>query len=197
MATRKILSDAQKRILSNAAAHTDHGIFPLPADFRARGAVRQKVLAALLKHGLAAERLTADDSAVWRRDARRHRLTLIMTSHGGHAIGLGTDDVISPSVELAADAALINRGGDRDGNTNSAAPPITVLTTAPSGKLGSVLSALATEGGATLAALAALTGWLPHTTRAALSRLRQRGYPILLVGDVGSRAYRLDTAAQG
>ena len=47
MAALKPVSDAQKLILSNAISHSDHLIFPLPSDFRARGAVRQKVLEAL------------------------------------------------------------------------------------------------------------------------------------------------------
>ena len=170
MASRKTLSAAQQLILSHAATHPDHRLFPLPAGFHARGAVRQKVLAALIKQGLVVERPTTDDSSVWRRDSRRHRLTLVMTAEGRGMLGLST--------EAAPDA-------------NAA----TIV--APSGKLGSVLSVLATADGATLAALISLTGWLPHTTRAALCRLRQRGYPIQLVGEAGSRAYRLDTAAQG
>ena len=40
MATRRTLSDAQKLILSNAATHPEHGIFPLPAGFHALGGLR-------------------------------------------------------------------------------------------------------------------------------------------------------------
>ena len=47
--------------------------------------------------------------------------------------------------------------------------------------------------GLPLAELAALTGWQPHTTRAALTRLRRRGF-ILVLGSVDSagdrKAYR-------
>ena len=183
MATLKTLSDAQKLILINAAAHPDHLVFPLPAGFRARGAVRQKVLQALLKRGFVIERLTTDDTRVWRRDARRRRLTLAMTVAGRAAIGLPASDTEAPAVAPMIDAAGTGRRASS--------------TAAPGGKLGSVLSALATEDGATIAALATLTGWLPHTARAALTRLRQRGYPIRLVGAPGSKAYRLDTLAQG
>ena len=197
MATRKILSDAQKLILNNAAIHPDHGIFPLPTGFRARGAVRQKVLAALLKQGFVAERGTADDSMAWRRDARRHRLTLVMTANGSHAIGLSIDGVVVPNLVSVADVLPIDRNGNNTSDGNGGTNTSATAATGPSGKLGSVLSALATEGGATLAALASLTGWLPHTTRAALCRLRQRGFAIRLVGDTGKRAYRLDTPAQG
>ena len=180
MATRKTISDAQKLILSNAAARADEGIFPTPTEFRARGAVRQKVLAVLLKHGLVAERPTADDAAVWRRDSRRHRLTLVLTTAGLNAIGLVTNSAGAPVPPPVIDPALPDR-----------------VPATPGGKLGSVLSALVGERGATLDALVTLTGWLPHTTRAALCRLRQRGYPIRLVGDAGRKAYRLDIPAQG
>ena len=180
MAALKPLSNAQKLILSNAARHPDYLIFPLPTDFRARGAVRQKVLEALLKAGLVTERPTADDTLVWRRDGRRRRLTLAMTADGRTAIGLVTDDTATPTMAPGVDAPA----------TDAAA------AAAPGGKLGSVLSALTAENGATLATLVTLTGWLPHTTRAALCRLRQRGYPIRLIGAPGSKAYRLDTPIQ-
>jgi len=180
MVAFKTLSDAQKLILNNAAARPDDLIFPLPADFRARGAVRRKVLQAMLKRGFVMERLTTEDTLVWRRAARRRRFTLVMTAAGRTAIGLNTE---APAVASIAEAK-------RTGGPASS-------TTEPGGKLGSVLSALTAEDGATLAALAALTGWLPHTTRAALCRLRQRGYPVRLIGTHGSKAYRLDTPAQG
>ena len=41
-----------------------------------------------------------------------------------------------------------------------------------------VLTLLARDEGATLAELIAATGWLPHTTRAALSRIRSGGQPL-------------------
>ncbi len=43
-----------------------------------------------------------------------------------------------------------------------------------------VIGLLQREGGATLAELIAATDWLPHTTRAALTGLRKRGYPVTL-----------------
>jgi len=47
-------------------------------------------------------------------------------------------------------------------------------------KLAQVIRLLRREDGATLAELAAATGWLPHTTRAALTGLRKRGYAVAL-----------------
>jgi hypothetical protein len=48
----------------------------------------------------------------------------------------------------------------------------------PSSKLGIILGLLQKEEGASLASLAAVTDWQPHTTRAALTGLRKRGYLI-------------------
>lgn len=65
---------------------------------------------------------------------------------------------------------------------------------APSGKLGALLGRIGNPSGATIDHLADATGWQAHTIRAALSRLRQRGFPITLVTSADDRkAYRLDS----
>ncbi len=43
-------------------------------------------------------------------------------------------------------------------------------------KLAVLVDLLSRDGGATLSELTSATGWLPHTTRAAMTRLRQRGF---------------------
>lgn len=64
---------------------------------------------------------------------------------------------------------------------------------APSGKLGTLLGRIGNPGGATIDQLADATGWQKHTIRAAFSRLRQRGFPIILVTDAeGRKAYQFD-----
>jgi cell division septation protein DedD len=60
----------------------------------------------------------------------------------------------------------------------------------PSGKNSQFLDAIAATGGATLVELVALTGWQAHTTRAALTRLRQRGFSVYLETDGDRKAYR-------
>ena len=45
-------------------------------------------------------------------------------------------------------------------------------------KTAAVITLLERESGATLAELIAATGWLPHTTRAALTGLRKKGHVI-------------------
>ena len=48
----------------------------------------------------------------------------------------------------------------------------------PVSKIALVADMLRRKSGATLAELVAATGWLPHTTRAALTGLRKKGHDI-------------------
>jgi hypothetical protein len=64
----------------------------------------------------------------------------------------------------------------------------------PTGKLGRVLNAVAATRGASLDELVELTGWQPHTARAALTRLRQRGFAVDLRETADRKAYHLAEA---
>jgi len=58
-----------------------------------------------------------------------------------------------------------------------------------------VLGLLQRKQGASLAELIAATSWLPHTTRAALTRLRQGGHDLQKEKrDTGETAYRIEPA---
>jgi hypothetical protein len=80
------------------------------------------------------------------------------------------------------------------GGSELPAPADAPAGTSPTGKLGKVLATLSTDAGATLPELVAITGWQPHTTRAALTRLRQRGYTLERLELHGRKAYRLGAA---
>ena len=63
-------------------------------------------------------------------------------------------------------------------------------------KLALVRTLLARPEGAALAELTAATGWLPHTTRAVLSRIRHAGQPLdKQARPDGMTAYRIAAAA--
>ena len=69
---------------------------------------------------------------------------------------------------------------------------------APGGgtKQALVVGLLSREGGASCKDLASATGWLPHTTRAALTGLRQKGYCIERTQrEDRSSVYRITAAA--
>ena len=75
--------------------------------------------------------------------------------------------------------------------------PVAVATAdqkRPTGKLGRVLNAVAATRGASLNKLLELTGWQPHTARAALTRLRQRGFAVGLRETADRKAYHLAEA---
>jgi hypothetical protein len=58
-----------------------------------------------------------------------------------------------------------------------------------------VVRMLQRDGGASIAELAAAMSWLPHTTRAALTRLRQSGHELAKdKRDTGETAYRIANA---
>ncbi len=88
----------------------------------------------------------------------------------------------------ATDEAVTPNAGSSEATTKTTKPS---PATRPRGKLEVVLKAIERRKGATLAELTEATGWQPHTTRAALTRLRHRGFPMVLVATAGRKAYRL------
>jgi hypothetical protein len=62
-------------------------------------------------------------------------------------------------------------------------------------KISKVLDLLRREQGATLAELVAATGWLPHTTRAALTGLRKKDHTIEKSKRDDATCYRIAAAS--
>ena len=65
----------------------------------------------------------------------------------------------------------------------------------PQTKQALLIELLEREEGATLAQLVEATGWLPHTTRAALTGLRKKGHVITASKVDGMSVYRIQKAA--
>ena len=64
----------------------------------------------------------------------------------------------------------------------------------PQSKAALVLDLLRRDCGATLEQLVAATGWLPHTTRAALTGIKKKGHSLRSDKVDGVRTYRVDAA---
>ena len=62
-------------------------------------------------------------------------------------------------------------------------------------KLAEVISLLGRKKGAGIEELTAVTGWLPHTTRAALTGLRKRGFAIERSRGEQGTVYRIVTGS--
>jgi hypothetical protein len=76
-------------------------------------------------------------------------------------------------------------------------PQIPSVDAAPapkSTKQALILGLLQRPEGASLADLVAATGWLPHTTRAALTRLRQAGHALDKTTREAGPVYRISSA---
>lgn len=152
------LNDTQCILLSTATVREDGMLLPLPETLSASKATALKAITRLIALGLAAEVEVSSATLAIRSDGASH-IGAAITEAGLTAIGI----VVPGNIDLPAAAA--------DTCIVPAAP-------IPSTKSALVLSLLRREQGATLAELVGATGWLPHTTRAALTGLRKKGHGI-------------------
>ena len=80
-------------------------------------------------------------------------------------------------------------------NASAPAPRVAPApTNKPQSKAALVLDLLRRDIGATLEQLVAATGWLPHTTRAALTGIKKKGHALRSDKVDGVRVYRVDAA---
>jgi hypothetical protein len=104
------------------------------------------------------------------------------------AVDAGSPDAIEPG-EAPQPHAKNGVGPDEGGD------PARVAAPRDGSKLAQVIEHLERADGATIIDLNQATGWLPHTTRAALTGLRKRGYAVIRerIG-AGSSVYRISAA---
>ncbi|HRW15543.1 DUF3489 domain-containing protein [Amaricoccus sp.] len=171
------LSDTQAILLTAAAARTDLSLLPVPDTIRLKGGALDRTVKALLDRGFVTDG-TGTGATAQPTTGGNH---LVITPKGLAAIGPEIRDVGPP-------ASVDGPGAGQ--KTDTAVRP-----DRPGGKLGILLDAVARPTGATLDELTTATAWLPHTTRAALARLRQRGFDVRLATTEGRKAYRLVEAA--
>ncbi|SFP85851.1 DUF3489 domain-containing protein [Sphingomonas rubra] len=170
------LTDTQAILLSTASQREDGSVLPLPDTIKAGGGT-SKALAALRKRGLVEERQTSDQDAVHRIDGDL-RYALYLTPAGARAIGVEP----SGSVATDIDGAAAQAPSSVDEPSDATAPERTSKATL-------VLGLLMRTDGATLSELIEATGWLPHTTRAALTGLRKKGHGIVRTKRHGETCY--------
>jgi hypothetical protein len=187
----KSFTVAQLLVLTTAAQRPDHMVLPLPSTVRVRGGAQRNLLAALLRMELV-EELPVDDAALsWRSgDAGRHH-GLRLTATGLAAAGV-PEELSPPPAEEGVVPDEFPASSGEPGAAEAPAPAAPARR--PTGKLGEVLQAISAGTGATLSEITTITGWLPHTARAAVTGLRQRGFPIQLTEREGRKAYRLTAA---
>jgi len=156
------LNDLQLILLSTASQRDDGSLLPPPDSIGDRTSAVDKAIKSLLRRGLAAELDTSDVSGSLPTD-RDRLIGVRITATGRAAIRAGQDE------------------GEEDRSSDEPkdkAPPVSEPSSRPTSKIGMVLSLLRRDEGATLDEMVAATGWLPHTTRAALTGLRKKGHTI-------------------
>lgn len=164
------LNDIQLILLSTAAQREGGSLLPLPEALADAGGRATKAIAALIKRSFAEERETTEPASVHRNDGDI-RFGVFITEAGIAAID----------------------GGSGTNEKADALPTPPKLERAS--KSAAVIALLQRAGGATLAELIAATGWLPHTTRAALTGLRHKGYVIERTKRGDETCYRIATGA--
>jgi uncharacterized protein DUF3489 len=208
------LSDAQLVLLSAAAQRDDHCLIVTPT---AKGRVAGKVIEKLIAGGLVKEVMAKAGAPVWRRDDEHARsYALKLTTAGLKAIAVDQDKRQEPAGEPKT-TSRVNRsnaapmtlrkeqgrraeteqGCDGEGLHVQGRSLIEVPPAVPraGSKLAEVIDLLSRHQGAAIGELMAATNWLPHTTRAALTGLRQRGYAIERNRSDCVTRYRVSNAA--
>jgi hypothetical protein len=167
------LSDTQLMLLSSATQRD--GLVVLPA--KLKGGAATKVVKPLLARGLVNEVPSKPDIPAWRRDETEGQsYALVITRAGRKAINV-EDEGEQPNEPSEKPARKSRRAAKPAGRKGAKRATGDTAPRAGS-KLALVIDMLGARGGATIDALVKATGWLPHTTRAALTGLRKRGYRI-------------------
>ena len=148
------LSDAQLVLLSAASQRKDALV--VLANTTASTA---RTVTSLIRRRLLTEVPVRPRQPSWREDAAGP-VGLQVTKEGFAALGIEREPASLPKAEAPI---------------GSPPPAVSVRSGT---KQAAVVDLLSRDEGATLRELASAMGWLPHTTRAALTGLRRRGYRV-------------------
>jgi hypothetical protein len=186
------LTDTQLIVLSSASKH-DEGLATKPINLHAAAA--QKVASSLINKGLVREIRAKADAPVWHENDDG-RFALKITKAGREAIGVEEEDEDAGSssaipASKSQKAAPKPAGKKRATKTAASHPKDTPRSQKtgggevsspgqirPGSKQAIIVDLMVRAKGATLDELIKATDWLPHTTRAALTGLRKRGYTV-------------------
>ncbi len=186
------LTDTQLVILSGAARRQDGAVLPLPKSLKNKGGTVTKTLDGLRKKGLLNEKPAARNATAWREGEDGRRMMLVITDAGLQAIDGEPAEESSKQPTPTKTRAKKRRGGTVQKPTAATPKGKKSQTAARQGtKQALLIDLLKRKKGATIEAIVETLGWLPHTVRAALTRLRQQGFRIERVREDGASRYRI------
>jgi hypothetical protein len=191
------LTDTQLIVLSSAAQH-DEGLATRPANLNVAAAM--KVASSLVAKSLAREIRAKADAPVWHENDDG-RFALKITRAGREAIGVDDEEEQhAASSSTTPDVSKSKKSRSKSAGKKDPAKTATAPTKAARNKTaGGAESSLAQiragskqakiielmkrAKGATLDDMIEAREWLPHTTRAALTGLRKRGFALERIND--------------
>lgn len=168
------LNDLHLVLLSTAAARDTASLLPFPASVSSEPARIAKAVSHLIGHSLVEEVPTKDHALRWRDDGGESK-GLVITDTGRTAIG-AIEGAPSETEPQASDSGAVTQPPPRSNKTSL------------------VVGLLEREDGASITDLTDATGWLPHTTRAALTGLRKKGHNVERFAHAGGSRYRIQKA---
>lgn len=170
------LTDTQLVMLSAAAQRQNRCIVAPP---NLKGVAVQKIARKLVAAGLAKETKAKRDAHIWRRDdAIGQAYALKVTAAGLKAIAVEDAVTAEDADEVSPAPHVEGQKVDHETAVGSIPRPTAIAAPREGSKLATVVNLLRRDGGATVEELADTMGWLHHTTRAALTGLRKRGFGI-------------------
>ena len=167
------LTNTQLKILSQAARHTN-GVAFVPEKMGT--AALKKLSESLIERRLMREVLTKPGMPIWRKGDDGRAMSLVI-------LRAGRDLIFEHGESRPSDKRIFSiKGSEVESNCDLTSTTSLAQPRAGS-KLALVIAMVSNEAGASLKSLAEMAGWLPHTTRATLTRLRKRGFLIERVKD--------------
>ncbi|MDB5594510.1 MAG: hypothetical protein JWM36_1471 [Hyphomicrobiales bacterium] len=181
---RAKLTGAQRALLSAAYQREDRLVA-----LGEVGASRNKTVTALLRRGLLAEVPASTSQPFWRRDDENRLIGAVITQAGLAALTIAHVVIVTEQYK----GVEVDPPPMVDGHAIYQPSPFACR---PGSKRALIIELLRRSDGASLDELVAATGWLPHTSRAALTGLRHKGFVLekSLRAD-GKSIYRIAKAA--
>ena len=157
------LTKLQAELLTTLANRDADGVPASGDQLREEGKAAAKAIAQLFKRGLISKPACQAEGQASHTEGNQ-KYSLAITGDGRAAIGDKDSPSVSPDVQEGPKIQPTCTG------YTGSPPPLT--------KTKMVIDLLWREQGATIGELITATGWLPHTTRAALTGLRKKGHVI-------------------
>jgi hypothetical protein len=175
------LTDAQL-VLLTAAARREDGLVTLR---EGASPAAKRTVGVLLRRGLIEEAPVVAGQSCWQRDEDNRPVGAMITQAGLAALGIVAVAAMEEAQQhpnMKADAPSERVAEDRPQD----------FKYKPGTKRALITDLLRRSEGASLDELVAATGWLPHTTRAALTGLRQKGFVLAKSQRIDGKAtYRI------